>query len=145
MSKRGRYDLGAIMRRAWEMAREAAFAVGERARAHLAAAMRSAWAEAKLALAPTKTEQDRLSPSDMIGHEDDYQGRVLKYIGIKPWSSKDGYDKRDYIICEIDGQIKDKGLMYFLKSGQVDLFHIEVTTPFGAIWCHENIEAELLS
>ena len=145
MSKSTRYDLGAIMRQAWNLAREAASIAGERARAHIAGAMRRAWAQAKSALAPTKKEQVRLSPSDLIGNEDDYQGRVLKYIGIKSWSSKDGYDKRDYIICEVDGCLKDKNLMYFHRSGQVDLFHIEVDTPFGKIWCHDNIEAELLS
>ena len=144
MSKRSRYDLGAIMRRSWVLAREVATAIGEGARAHLAGAMRRAWADAKAAFVQ-KAEQARLTPDDLIGHEDDYQGRVLKYIGIKPWSSKDGYDKRDYIVCEINGCLKDKNLMYFLRSGQADLFHIEVDTIFGKIWCHDNIEAELLA
>ncbi|OHV15095.1 hypothetical protein BK022_21540 [Methylorubrum extorquens] len=144
MSKRGRYDLGAIMRRSWVLAREVATAIGEGARAHLAGAMRRAWADAKAAVAQ-KTEEDCLTSYDLIGHEEDYQGRLLKYVNFKPWFSKDGYDKRDYIVCEVDGLLKDKNLMYFHRSGQVDLFHIEVDTPYGKIWCHDNIEAELLS
>lgn len=144
MSKRGRYDLGAIMRRSWVLAREAATAIGEGAWAHLAGAMRRAWADAKAAVAQ-KTEKACLTSDDLISHEEDYQGRLLKYVGIKPWSSKDGYDKRDYIVCEVNGRLKDKNLMYFHRSGQVDLFHIEVDTPYGKIWCHDNIEAELLA
>lgn len=144
MSKRSRYDLGAIMRRSWVLAREVATAIGEGARAHLAGAMRRAWADAKVAVAQ-EIQEACLTPDDLIGHEDDYQGRVLRYVGIKPWSSKDGYDKRDYIVCEVNGRLKDKNLMYFLRSGQVDLFHIEVDTIFGKIWCHDNIEAELLT
>ncbi|MCP1542462.1 hypothetical protein [Methylorubrum extorquens] len=144
MSKQSRYDLGAIMRRSWVLAREVATAIGEGARAHLAGAMRRAWADAKAAVAQ-ETEEARLKPGDLIGHEEAYLGGLLKYVSIKPWSSKDGYDKRDYIVCEFNGRLKDKNLMYFHRSGQVDLFHIEVDTPYGKIWCHDNIEADFLA
>ena len=94
MSKRSdNYDLGAIMRESWRIARASAIKSCTKARAHLAAAMKRSWADAKVSMAAKR----------LIGHTEPYEGRILKIVSIQAWRSKDGYDRRDYIQMEIDG------------------------------------------
>lgn len=114
-------------------------------KSHLSIAMKEAWADAKAALETIISDNTiHWKPQDLIGQSEDYLGRTIKYIALRHWSSKDGYDKRIYIDCEIDGKYKS-GLMYFFVSGQTDFYHIPCETPYGRIFNHENIEYELLS
>lgn len=95
--------------------------------------MKRSWADAKVSMAAKR----------LIGHTEPYEGRILKIVSIQAWRSKDGYDRRDYIQMEIDG-IPKNNLAYFLRAGQVDMFHVASETKYGVIHYQENIEEALI-
>ena len=81
---------------------------------------------------------------DIIGFVDQVGGKSLKVVAVRPWRSRDGYDFREYIDCEVDGKLK-KGLMYFFSHGQVDMLHLSIDTIYGRIVYHERLEDALLA
>lgn len=122
------------MRRAWKLARSAAARIGAKVKLHFANSLRSAWAEAKAAVACKR----------LIGHTEPFEGKTLKIVRIQSWVSKDGYDRRDYIQMEMDGEPK-LNLAYFLRSGQADMLHGQSETEYGTIHYQENIDEILLA
>jgi hypothetical protein len=138
--KSSQYDLAAIMRDAWKLARAAAVAGMTTARELMGRALHCAWNDAKAKLALTRRAgRPLLLSSQLIGCVEEFGGRPLTVTAIRPWTSKDGYDKREYIECEFDGKIK-KDLMYIFHHGQTDFFYEEIPSVFGRIFIHNNIE-----
>lgn len=132
------------MHAAWKAARRAAELSVKPVVDCLPNAMREEWAKAKAELVIASEQETLLGPKDLIGYSVDYEGKNLTCTGLRKWSSKDGYDRRLYIECEVDGNPKN-GLMYFFIAGQTDFFHIPADSPYGTIYVHENIGYELLS